>query len=81
MPYAMQNTPDAYFWYSLTIVMALAIIWILVRYTGKVDETLKELKQAVNELITSNKVHNIRLDGHDNAIEEIKEQYTVKYKR
>lgn len=78
----MQNVPDAYFWYSLTIVMALAIIWILVRYTGKVDETLKELKQAVNELITSNKVNSIRLDGHDTDIKDLKEgNFIVKYNR
>lgn len=72
--------PDGYFYYTLTILLAGVVAGIVYRYTNKIDDTFKEIKNAVSELVTANKVHNVRLDGHDREIEEIKEgKYMVKY--
>lgn len=76
----MPTLPDGYFYYTLTVLLGGVLVGIVYRYTNKIDETFKEIRNAVNELVTSMKVHNVRLDGHDREIEEIKDgKYIVKY--
>lgn len=70
----MQPMPDGLFYYSLSTLLALAIIAIIWRYVGKTDDLLKELKQAVQSLMINDKVQ-------DNRIDDLEEHNKiVKYK-
>ncbi len=70
----LQPMPDGLFYYSLSTLLALAIIAIIWRYVGKTDDMLKELKQAVQNLMINDKVQ-------DNRIEDLEDQHKiVKYK-
>lgn len=54
--------PDGLFYYSLSTLLALAIIAIIWRYIGKTDDLLKELKQAVQNLLINDKVQDSRIE-------------------
>lgn len=57
-----QPMPDGLFYYSLSTLLALAIIAIIWRYVGKTDDMLKELKQAVQTLMINDKVQDSRIE-------------------
>lgn len=70
----MQPMPDGLFYYSLSTLLALAIIAIIWRYVGKTDDMLKELKQAVQNLMINDKVQDSKIEDLENH------QKIVKYK-
>lgn len=65
-------TPDSYFWYALSITLALALIWILVRYANKIDKTFDVMAANISRLTETSIVHGVKIDGHDKDITEIK---------
>jgi len=66
--------PDSYFWYTLSLVLAVALIGIIWKFAERVSKTLDELK-----LIS--KVHEHRHDETDSKIEKLEESvFTVKYR-
>lgn len=75
-------TPDGLFYYSLTIALAGALLFVIIRYTGKVDSTLKDIGSTLGEVSTMLKVHEHRLDDIDSDISDLKaDNRIVKYKR
>lgn len=70
----LQPMPDGLFYYSLSTLLALAIIAIIWRYVGKTDDMLKELKQAVQNLMINDKVQDSKIEDLENH------QKIVKYK-
>jgi hypothetical protein len=64
--------PDGWFYYSITIVLALAIITILWRYSNKIDTAIDKLTLMVNNLDTKSTLHDRILEDHDEEISDIK---------
>lgn len=64
----MQNAPDAYFWYTITILLAGAIIWILIKYTNGVQKTMDKFEDAISRLIVMTEKHEQRHDYQDEKI-------------
>lgn len=78
----MEHAPDGWFYYAVTLVFGGALIWIILKYTGKIDLTLTALQQAVNELKTMVSLHDQKLETHDNEIETLKNKaFQVTYKK
>jgi hypothetical protein len=74
-------TPDQYFWYTLATLLSLALIWVLIRYTGKIDSILNELKISVNELVTITKVHEAEISHIKEDVKTLREENkVVKYR-
>jgi hypothetical protein len=73
--------PDQYFWYTLATLLSLALIWVLIRYTGKIDTILIELKLSVNELVTITKVHEAEISHIKEDVKTLREESkVVKYR-
>lgn len=78
----MQQAPDGWFYYAVTLAFGGALIYVIIRYTGKIDSTLSKVQDALNELKTISKVHEQRHDDHDNDIAELKQSvYSVNYRK
>lgn len=43
----MEHAPDPWFFYSLCIVFITALIWVIVRYTNKIDATLAKIQEML----------------------------------
>lgn len=59
--------PDGVFYYSLTIVLSIALITIIWAYVHRLNATLDALKTTVTELMVISK-------HHDKDIEELKKK-------
>lgn len=75
---------------SVTVViLLLLLIWIIQQYLKKLNITLDkmgddmgDLKAGIMELMGISKLHEHRLNGHDEDLKEIKDgRYVVKYRR
>lgn len=64
--------PDGIFWYSLSTVMAGALIAILWNYAKETTGMIKELKETVQKLAINDSVQDERLDSHDEKLYEVK---------
>lgn len=56
-------TPDMLFWYSLSIVLAGSLIWVVNRYVNRTDKMFSQLIDAVNELRIIIKVHETEIEN------------------
>lgn len=56
-------TPDMLFWYSLSIILAGALIWVVNRYVTRTDKMFSQLIEAVNELRIIIKVHETEIEN------------------
>jgi len=78
----MEHAPDGWFYYAVTLAFGGALIFIILKYTGKIDVTLGKIQEAVNELKTMTSLHEQRLDTHDDNIEDLKNHvFKVNYKK
>lgn len=78
----MEHAPDGWFYYAVTLAFGGALIYVLLRYTGKIDATLSKLQDAVQELKTIVMVHEKRHEDHDEDIADLKKStFTVNYKK
>lgn len=57
--------PDSFFYYTLSTLMAAALIWILSRYVNRTGDLLDKLVQ--NDIKQDG-----RLDHHEKQIQELK---------
>lgn len=71
--------PDGIFWYSLSTVMAGALMAILWNYAKETTSMIKELKDTIQDLAINDKVQDERLDGHDEKLYDVR--YPPKSKR
>lgn len=78
----MEHAPDGWFYYAVTLAFGGALIYVLLRYTGKIDATLSKLQDAVQELKAIVMVHEKRHDDHDEDIADLKKStFTVNYRK
>lgn len=84
--------PDTLFWYTfaaaLATILGTILIIVITRYVNKTDDNFKVLTGIIDFLKDSNsdlksmlKIHEHRLDGHDDDIEQIKGNYIVRHKK
>lgn len=74
------NLPDSYFYYGLSIALAIAVISILKWVGGRLVKTLDKLGTEVTDLKISRALHEDKLDKHDQDIEAIKDKvYLIRY--
>lgn len=71
-------TPDSYFWYALSILLCMTLIWILVRYSNKIDKTFDKMAENIVKLSETQIIHGVKIEGHDNDIREIKSKMDKK---
>lgn len=64
--------PDGIFWYTLSTVMAGALIAIIWNYAKEMSGMIKELKDTTQKLAINDRVQDERLDGHDEKLYEVK---------
>lgn len=69
-------SPDAYFWYTITVLLAGALIWIIARFLNHLKDWMKASDKKHNELtleILENKknlaLHNQILEQHSKSLE------------
>jgi len=68
----ISTVPDGIFWYTLSTVMAGALIVIIWNYAKETTAMIKELKDTVQKLSINDKVQDERLDGHDEKLYEVR---------
>jgi hypothetical protein len=66
---AQVAVPDSYFWYTLSLLLAVALIGIIWRFAERVSKTLDELKIIV-------KVHESEIES---LKETVRSTFMVKY--
>lgn len=67
-------TPDMLFWYSLSIVLAGSLIWVVNRYVNRTDKMFSQLIDAVNELRIIIKVHETEIDNLKDKVFGVKKR-------
>lgn len=78
----MEHAPDGWFYYAVTLVFGGALIYVILKYTGKIDTTLNKIQEAVNELKTMTSLHEQRLDTHEDHIDDLKNHiFPVTYRK
>lgn len=78
----MEHAPDGWFYYAVTLAFGGALIYVLLRYTGKIDATLAKLQDAVQDLKAIVMVHEKRHDDHDEDIADLKKStFPVNYRK
>lgn len=78
----MQHAPDGWFYYAVTLAFGGALIWVILRYTSKIDTTLVEIQKTNNEMKTMLMLHEQKLETHDQDIAHLKQQnFTVNYRK
>ncbi len=78
----MQQAPDGWFYYAVTLVFGGALIFVILKYTGKIDVTLTKVQEAVNDLKTMVSLHEQKLETHDDDINNLKSKvYKVNYQK
>ena len=65
---AQVNVPDSYFWYTLSLLLAVSLIAIIWRFAERISKTLDELKgiSKVHENIAEN--HHERISRIEDAV-------------
>lgn len=69
--------PDGVFYYTVTILLAGALIFIIWHFANKLTTTLDALKITVNELVTMTKVHEEKHKQHERKLEELAKKKRV----
>ena len=65
--------PDSYFWYTLSLLLAVALIGIIWRFAERISKTLDELKGI-------SKVHENIVENHHERLTRIEDvMFLVKY--
>jgi hypothetical protein len=74
------NLPDSYFYYGLSLVLAISVISILKWVGGRLVKTLDLLGKDVLDLKIHKAIHAQKIDQNGNDIELLKEKvFPVKY--
>ena len=60
---AMETTTDfsTWFFYALSVILGLALIYFIARYLNKLDETIKEFKEQMTSFQITQAVHHERI--------------------
>ena len=78
----MEQAPDGWFYYAVTLAFGGALIYVIIRYSSRIDKTLEKVQEALSELKTMTSLHEQRLDNHDGQIGDLKNQvYKVNYRK
>lgn len=85
----MEHPPDPWFFYTLCIVFVGALIWVIVRYTNKIDTILVKVQETLQEVKITNSLHGQKLEFHGQKLELHEKEiailkdkaFTVKYQK
>lgn len=75
-----QIPPDG-FYYTLSMILAGALIWVIKIYLNRTDTTLRQLVDAVAKLDKMLGIHEERHEHHEKQIDELKDVLTLKKKK
>jgi len=74
------NLPDSYFYYGLSLALAIAVISILKWVGGRLVKTLDKLGVDVTDLKIHKAIHAQKIEQNENDIEALKEKvFPIKY--
>jgi hypothetical protein len=68
-------------WKFVFILALMSSGYFFNKYTSRIEKTLEKLTELVNELVSSKKLHEHRLDNHESRIEDIENIKVVKYRK
>ena len=72
--------PDAVFYYTLSLLLSVALIGIIWRFAERVSATLNELRKVSDELKVLMEVHRNVAEEHNNRLTRIEDAiFIVKY--
>ena len=72
--------PDAVFYYTLSLLLALALIVIIWRFAERVSATLHELRYVSDELKILMKIQEKMVEEHNSRLSRIEDAiFIVKY--
>jgi len=78
----MGQAPDPWFFYALCLLLVSALIWVVVRYIGKIDTYIASSQETIQEFKIMIKLHDQKLIDHDHAIGDLKQKvFTINYKK
>lgn len=55
------TAPDQYFWYTLSTILAGALVWIVMKYIGRTEMIMTSLKETIQQLSTLVAVHDAEI--------------------
>lgn len=77
------NTVPVEFWYSTTIILVAVLVWVIQKYFGSLNETIKEIKNNLTVLTTMMTVHekeiqDLKIDvaGNSTDIKDLQKKRT-----
>lgn len=62
------NTVPVEFWYSTTIILVAVLVWVIQKYFGSLNETIKEIKNNLTILTTMMTVHEKEIQDLKNDV-------------
>ena len=68
------TVPDAWFWYTLSIVLAGALIWVIQRYINRHERILERVTQTLEEMKTMVAVHDAEIKNNRKDIDLLKQK-------
>lgn len=85
--------PDSFFWYTLSLVLFVFVIWVVKRWLDNNKDTfdnhgdlIRQVSNCVIELTTITKVHEVQIqeltkkvDAHNREIDALRDIYIVRY--
>ena len=66
-----QPTPPDYFWYTLSLILCAALIYVIINYTRRIDTILAGLSKAIAEIAQIVKVHEREIKDNKRDIEKL----------
>lgn len=73
--------PDTLFWYTISSVLAVALLGIIMWYLNKNEAILKGVSETLQRLVTNDAVKEQRLNDLDERVESIEDKvYPINYK-
>jgi hypothetical protein len=70
----MNQLPDAYFYYGLSVSLAIALIAVIRWVGSRLLDTLDKLSKDVSELKSGQQIQTQILKGHNEDISQIKQK-------
>lgn len=65
------SVPDSYFWYTLSLLLSLALIGIIWRFSEKVSATLKAHQESISTLTTIVKIQEKMQESQNDRLNRV----------
>ena len=84
----MEQAPDGWFYYAVTLAFGGALIYVILRYSSRVDKTLEKVQETLIELKTMTSLHEVHIqsllkkaDQQGDEMQSLRDFYIVTYKK